>query len=189
MLDEPFAALDAALRVEVRRDVALALRADGATAVLVTHDQGEALSVADRVAVMRDGAIVQSGLPEDVYAAPADAWVASFVGEAVLLPATLSNATARTALGDLPLASPAPPQPTATAMVRPEQLELLPAHETHGVPATVLRHDYHGHDSLVVLRLDDGVTVTARILGAQTAPAVDAAVRVRVHGTAQAYPS
>src|SRR5918995_3421175 len=82
LLDEPFNALDAALRAELRRDVWQALRADGATAVLVTHDQAEALSMADEVAVMRDGRIIQSGPPELLYGSPADPWVAGFVGEA-----------------------------------------------------------------------------------------------------------
>src|SRR5690606_9421826 len=78
LLDEPFSALDASLRAELRRDVRAALLEDGATAMLVTHDQGEALSMADRVAVMRDGRIRQLGTPEEVYRRPADAWVARF---------------------------------------------------------------------------------------------------------------
>jgi len=85
LLDEPFSALDASLRAEVRHDVREALRADGATAVLVTHDQGEAMSEADQVAVMRAGRIVQAGSPGEIYGDPADAWVADFVGAAVLL--------------------------------------------------------------------------------------------------------
>src|SRR5690606_40630123 len=70
LLDEPFSALDASLRAGLRRDVRTALQEDGATAVLVTHDQGEALSVADRVAVMREGRIRQVGTPEEVYRRP-----------------------------------------------------------------------------------------------------------------------
>src|SRR5918995_5329936 len=105
LLDEPFSALDAGLRVELRRDVRAALRADGATAVLVTHDQGEALSMADEIAVMRAGRIVQGGSPTDVYRAPADLWVAGFIGEAVLVPAAMDGRCARTALGDLVVAS------------------------------------------------------------------------------------
>src|SRR5690606_34028059 len=82
LLDEPFSALDAGLRADLRRDVRAALRADKATGILVTHDQNEALSVADQVAVMRDGRVLQSGPAVEVYRRPVDPWVAAFVGEA-----------------------------------------------------------------------------------------------------------
>src|ERR1700677_2573069 len=89
LLDEPFAALDDSLRSSVRADVLAVLRATGTTGVLVTHDQDEALSVADFVAVLRDGTITQSGAPRSVYSAPADPWTAAFVGTANLLPGVL----------------------------------------------------------------------------------------------------
>jgi iron(III) transport system ATP-binding protein len=183
LLDEPFSALDAALRTELRQDVRDALRADGATAVLVTHDQGEALSIADQVAVLRAGRIVQSGPPAEVYQAPADLWVARFVGEAVVLPATVHDGHSRTVLGDLVvddgLAGP------ATVLIRPEQLDLLPEHTPGAVPATVVRHHFHGHDALVQLRLDDGTEVAARVLATDPVPT---RVTVRVRGKARAYP-
>src|SRR5690606_34432698 len=112
LLDEPFSALDAPLRAEPRRDVRPALHEDGATAILATHDQEEALSLADQVAVMRDGRVVQQGTPTSVYAAPADAWVGGFVGGAVLLPGSRSPAGVRTVLGDLALRG-APPSSSA----------------------------------------------------------------------------
>jgi iron(III) transport system ATP-binding protein len=189
LLDEPFSALDAALRVEVRRDVRAALRADGATAVLVTHDQGEALALADRVAVMRSGTIVQSGTPTAVYAAPADLWVASFVGDAVLLPAAVRGGVADTALGELPLTG-ADGAEGGTAMLRPEQLKLhRPDMGGGGVSATVVRRDFHGHDSVVALRLDDGIEVTARIAATDVDVSVGDAVTVRVLGPARLYPA
>jgi iron(III) transport system ATP-binding protein len=190
LLDEPFSALDAALRVEVRRDVRAALRADGATAVLVTHDQGEALALADQVAVMRSGAIVQSGTPTVVYAAPADLWVASFVGDAVLLPATVSDGVARTALGELRLVD-ADGADGGTAMLRPEQLKLLRsgAEGGDGMSATVVRRDFHGHDSVVALRLDGGTEVTARIAATDVDVSVGEVVTVRVQGPARLYPA
>src|SRR5690606_36550339 len=168
LLDEPFSALDAGLRGDLRRDVREALRADGATAVLVTHDQAEALSMADQVAVMRDGVIVQAGTPAEVYGAPVDTWVAGFVGEAVLLPARLDADRARTALGDLPVAAAptAPPAGRATVLVRPEQVELSAGADSGGVFATVTRRDYFGHDALLTLRLDDGPEVSARLIAA-----------------------
>src|ERR1700727_3049186 len=108
LLDEPFAALDASLRSTVRADVIGALRATGTTGVLVTHDQDEALSVADYIAVLRDGTVTQAGTPADVYSAPADPWTAAFVGTANLLPgvtedaATKESAIVRTVLGSPP---------------------------------------------------------------------------------------
>jgi iron(III) transport system ATP-binding protein len=176
LLDEPFSALDAALRTELRQDVRAALRADSATAVLVTHDQGEALSIADSVAVMRAGRIVQSGPPAEVYRAPADLWVARFVGEAVVLPATIHNGRVSTPLGDLPVAQRV--DGATTILVRPEQIDLMPPGSPDAVPATVLRQHYHGHDALVHLRLDDGTELTARVLALDPVPA-RVAVRVR----------
>ncbi|MER7456921.1 ABC transporter ATP-binding protein [Micromonospora sp. NPDC126480] len=185
LLDEPFSALDAGLRAGLRHDVREALRADGATGVLVTHDQGEALSVADRVAVLRAGRVVQAGTPTAVYREPADEWVAGFVGDAVLLPAMVEDGAARTALGTVPVAGAAPAGPV-TVLVRPEQVRLTPG--PGAVTATVLRHDFHGHDALVGLRLADGTRVTARILdSAPTAP-IGAEVGVSVEGTARAFP-
>ena len=188
LLDEPFSALDAALRAELRRDVRAALRADGATAVLVTHDQGEALSISDEVAVMRDGRIVQAGTPSQVYRAPADPWVAAFVGEAVLLPASLDGGRARTALGDVPVVGPANGAAAVTVFLRPEQLRLLPAGAGDGVPATVLRRDFHGHDALFLLSLEGGQQVSARIFDPSGAPfAVGDQVAVQVRGEARVF--
>lgn len=93
LLDEPFSALDAGLRADTRRAVTAALRATGTTAVLVTHDQGEELSMADRIAVMREGRLVQTAAPADVYSAPTDLGVAGFVGDSVVLPGTVGPGT------------------------------------------------------------------------------------------------
>jgi iron(III) transport system ATP-binding protein len=187
LLDEPFSALDAALRGELRRDVRAALRADGATAVLVTHDQGEALSIADEIAVMRAGRIVQNGLPADVYRAPADPWVAGFLGEAVLLAAERDGDRAHTPLGAFPVAA---NHGAVTVFFRPEQIQVLPAGTPDGVPATVLRRDFHGHDALLQLRLDGGQRISARVFDpAQTVLAIGDAVAVRVRGDAVVYPS
>jgi iron(III) transport system ATP-binding protein len=188
LLDEPFSALDAALRTDLRRDVRAALRVDGATAVLVTHDQGEALSIADRVAVMRDGRIQQVGTPREVYGAPADTWVAGFVGEAVLLPARVDGTVARTALGPLALLDPGRTTDGVTVLIRPEQVRLLPPESDGGVPATVVRCDYHGHDALLTLRLADGTTVAARVFDSQTAVRPGDRVAVRVDGPARSVP-
>ncbi len=163
LLDEPFSALDTGLRVALREDVRRALHATGATAVLVTHDQQEALSTADVVAVLQGGSIAQAGSPADLYSAPRNLDVATFVGEAVVLDAVLRGGDAADcALGTLPVrAAGHAPGARGTVVLRPEQLLLVPP--DRGVLARVERVVFYGHDSLVRLALASGsVSVTAR---------------------------
>jgi iron(III) transport system ATP-binding protein len=183
LLDEPFSSLDAGLREGTRRAVAQALRAASATAVLVTHDQGEALSLADRVAVMRAGRLVQLDTPSAVYRSPSDAGVARFVGEAVLLPATVRGGIASCALGDITARGPLGDGP-AEVLVRPEQIQL----GTTGVGARVTDVSYFGHDAAVRLDLlPGGPTVTARVHG-HDLPALGTEVRLTVTGDAPTFP-
>jgi iron(III) transport system ATP-binding protein len=135
LLDEPFAALDAHLRASVRADVQQIFRAAGTTAVLVTHDQDEALSTADYVAVLRGGQIAQCAAPQDLYIRPADPQLAAFIGDANLLEGEVvangaggaEHEAVRCVLGELPLDTAAgrslTPGPV-TVLVRPEQLEV-----------------------------------------------------------------
>ena len=191
LLDEPFSALDASLRVDLRRDVRRALHEDGATAILVTHDQAEALSMADRVAVMRDGRVCQVGTPEEVYGTPVDAWVASFVGEADLVDLVDETATeVRTPLGRVEVL---PGVPGATrVVVRPEQVQLAPVDDPArpapegSVRGRVSTVDFHGHDALVTLELAGGLTAQART-GAFP-PAVGDTVVAWVEGPCRAVP-
>ena len=191
LLDEPFSALDAGLRADLRRDVRAALRADGATAVLVTHDQAEALSLADHVVVMRDGRVVQDGPPTEVYAVPADHWVASFVGDAVLLPGVVRQGRAYTVVGEAPLnggSGDGPVRPV-TVLLRPEQVRLTPVDVPGAgqITGRVLRHDFHGHDLLTVVRLDDGTELQSRRLNDGPMIRAGAAVRVSIHGAVRAW--
>lgn len=165
LLDEPFSALDAGLRAQLRADVREALHAAGATAVLVTHDQEEALSTADSVAVMRAGRVVQHDTPTRVYRRPADLEVARFVGEAVELPALAEGSTARTALGQVHLHAPAHGE--GVVVVRPERLAL---NAPSGTPARLLGSTFHGTDTRVRLavhdpRIDADLIVMARVRG------------------------
>ena len=193
LLDEPFSSLDAGLRAELRQDVHAALRADGATAVLVTHDQGEALSLADHVVVMRDGAVVQDGSPAGVYANPVDTWVARFVGDAMLLPGTLHGGRARTVAGEAPLTGAvgggALPAGAVTVLVRPEQLRLTPVDATLPGQATarVVRHDFHGHDTVTVVRAPDGTELLCRRLNDGPVDDPGATVALRIHGAVRAW--
>ena len=103
LLDEPFASLDAALRSTLREEVAAILRAAGASALLVTHDQQEALSLADTVVLMRDGCVEQVGSPEEVYAAPATRWAAEFLGAVDVVPGTTADGVVTCELGRFPV--------------------------------------------------------------------------------------
>lgn len=165
LLDEPFNALDSALRAGVRADVRAALLATGATGVLVTHDQQEALSTADLVAVVRNGKVAQCDTPQEVYRRPADTWVARFVGDAVLLPGTADADTATTALGRLPLAAPAQGRRDGTVLLRPEQLQLTEAARA-AVQGTVTDVTFHGHDAMLTVAVDGLETpVDVRVTG------------------------
>lgn len=152
LLDEPFNALDSALRTGVRADVRTALRATGATALLVTHDQQEALSTADLVAVVREGRVAQCDTPQEVYRRPADPWVARFVGDAVVIPGTADHGTATTALGRLPLTAPPVGRSEGTVVLRPEQLQLTET--TTAAQGTVTNVTFYGHDAMVTLSVD-----------------------------------
>ncbi len=188
LLDEPFSALDSGLRGALRDDVRAALRLAGATAVLVTHDQQEALSMADSVAVLREGRVAQAASPDVLYAAPHDAGVATFVGAAVLLPAKISDGHADCELGLLSVHagdSANPPTGSGTVLIRPEQLSLGSPYE--GVSGRIQRRSYHGHEALLTVSLSSGVVITARVLGSSRAE-VGAEVGIRVTGPVWFYP-
>jgi len=160
LLDEPFASLDAQLRASVRADVLQICRAAGTTAVLVTHDQDEALSMADRVAVLRDGRIAQYATPRELYRRPADPGLARFVGDANLLEGRLAAAAGGavavdTVLGRLAV-EPAAGLGTAgtvTVLVRPEQLDIVPAGPA-ALTGRVMACEYYGHDAVVRIEPD-----------------------------------
>ncbi|MEU7011277.1 ABC transporter ATP-binding protein [Streptomyces sp. NPDC046332] len=153
LLDEPFSALDSGLRGTVRAEVRAVLQASGATAVLVTHDQQEALSTADAVAVLRDGRVAQCAAPEELYQRPADPWVASFVGDAVFLTGTAEKNTATTVLGRIPLVAAPVGLREGLVLLRPEQLHLTdPATAT--AEGTVTDVCFFGHDSMVTVTVD-----------------------------------
>jgi iron(III) transport system ATP-binding protein len=158
LLDEPFSSLDATLRADLRREVELILRDAQATALLVTHDQEEALSLADRLAVMREGRIVQVGAPEEVYGRPASRWAAQFVGEVNVLAGVAREGGVETELGRFDLRAPA--TGTVHVAVRPEQLELTARHDGN---AEVVAREFRGHDVLYRLRHEGGRTVLVQL--------------------------
>ena len=150
LLDEPFSALDAGLRMRLRDDVFGILREQGLPAVLITHDQQEALSVSDRVAILRRGRIAQTGTPQELYRAPVDPWVARFVGDATVLPVEWMGPRAMTALGEVDLEWRG--SEAGLVLIRPEQVRIVPL---EGAPArgTVLRSRYVGASVIADIRI------------------------------------
>jgi len=190
LLDEPFSNLDADLRASVREDVRQILRDAGATSILVTHDQEEALSIADRVAVLLDGRILQVGPPEELYHRPATRAIAEFVGDAQFIPGDAEGRRARTILGELPLHGAA--EGPVDVMLRPEMLRLAPASASDdglggGVMGTIISRAFFGHDQLLTVNLESGMTLKARI-GAYSGFRPGDRVHVSVRGGALAFP-
>jgi iron(III) transport system ATP-binding protein len=188
LLDEPFAALDAALRESAGREVTRLLRAAGTTAVLVTHDQSEALSLADRVAVLRDGRLVQVADPVGLYTAPADIDIATFVGGASVLPASLRGGSASCMLGLLDIENPGPTG-EGRVLVRPEQVRLQPAADASAKEAVgvVSEVRYFGHGAQVRIELPGSrPLLVARVSGSDL-PVVGDKVYVEVHGPVRAF--
>ena len=180
LLDEPFSALDAALRIETRSAVAASLAQVNATSMLVTHDQAEALSLGYQVGVLRRGVLVQMDTPEMLYRRPVDIELAGFVGEAVVVPGEAAGAAATCCFGRLALA--AAVHGAVDLLIRPEQLRL----NHGGLTARVEAVRYNGPDGLVMLRLQHGLIVTARVPG-YAVPAVGVDVTVTVEGAAVAF--
>ncbi|MBA3262271.1 MAG: ABC transporter ATP-binding protein [Thermoleophilaceae bacterium] len=167
LLDEPWSAIDALLRAEMRGELARVLRAEGVTVVLVTHDREEAFTLADRIALMRDGEVLQCGRPEDLYFTPADRWCARFVGASNLVPAQLASGFEG---GERVGAS-------GEVLVRPELvgLEIDP-----GGAAEVVGRTFLGHDVLYRVRLADGTLLAAQRPSNEEVP-LGSRVRVRLH--------
>ncbi|MBB5372226.1 ABC transporter ATP-binding protein [Acidocella aromatica] len=187
LLDEPFSALDAGLRAETRAAVASALCAANATAILVTHDQPEALAMGSRVGVMQRGVLAQLSVPMELYRRPATPELAAFVGEAVFLPGQALGGSAHTALGVFPLAAPAA-LGAVRVMLRPEQIRLSTAPMPEAARADVADITYYGPDAMVALRLEAAeAAVSARICG-HAVPERGGKVWVTVEGPVMTYP-
>src|ERR1700744_333853 len=200
LLDEPFSALDASLRSEVRRDVARILSETATTTVLVTHDQGEALTMADQIALLDGGTVIAADAPRRLYQDPPDLAAAASIGEFNLLEAEADGATARTVLGEISIVGPdlgaapgsgaEPLRGSCQVMLRPEQLELRLVARGADTAAQVLEVQYLGHDALARLRLTgDGTPVLlARIPGELTLEPGQS-VWIAVTGAGRAWPA
>ena len=158
LLDEPFSNLDSGLRAQVRADVRNILLKTETTAVFVTHDQQEALSLSDEIAVIFDGKLVQVATPHAIYNRPANVQVAKFIGEANFLPAEAHGMTASSRLGEVKLFHPKTGQ--VQLMIRPEALAV--GFSDHGTPAIVRWREFYGHYQRLGLALADGTQLVAR---------------------------
>jgi iron(III) transport system ATP-binding protein len=191
LLDEPFAALDASLRDSLRLEIKQLLASLGTTVVLVTHDQEEALSLADVVAILDDGRIVQQATPRAVYQQPETLAVAHFMGDTNLVAARFDGGSAHTQLGELPVEGGYRPSGEGLVLIRPEQILLTQAQNGHRPPLTarVTSVTYFGHDAIarVSLETETGtLELVARTRG-DLAPPVDAHVTLAFDGAMRSY--
>ncbi|MCD6726593.1 MAG: ABC transporter ATP-binding protein [Solirubrobacteraceae bacterium] len=186
LLDEPFSNLDAALRDRVRGEVRSILRAARVTALLVTHDQEEALSLADTVAVMRAGRIEQSGTPEEVYGSPANRWVGEFLGEIDVLPGEADAGVASCALGRVP--APRDLTGPVEVLIRPESIAVGMLSDDGEHEAIVVERTFYGHDQLVTLELRGGPRLRSRSVGFPSWHPGDR-LRVRLAGPVTVVPA
>ncbi|HEX2284132.1 MAG TPA: ABC transporter ATP-binding protein [Mycobacterium sp.] len=188
LLDEPFSALDTGLRASTRKAVAGLLANAGVTTLLVTHDQEEALSIADQIAVMRDGRFTQVGSPQQVYRQPHDRFTAEFLGDCIALPCTVTSGVAHCALGHVPVQGPDGP---ATLILRPEQLVATVVSDSahaEGV-GTVIATEFLGHDMLLTIEPAGGAAPVVVRQHSLNPPPIDAKVRIEVVGTGVALGS
>ena len=181
LLDEPFSNLDAGLRVAMRTEVASILRAEGTTALLVTHDRGDAMAAADRIGVMEAGEVITIATPHTLYYCPESRVAAEYGGEVQFLPANADGLTASSPLGPVTLT--APVRGPCDVLVRPEWV--VPTND--GVRAEIESRGFEGANSRLILRLPGGASVT------MTTPSVlagrlTAGSRFGVAGSVPAFP-
>jgi len=184
LLDEPFSNLDVALRRQVREDVLRILRQTGVSAILVTHDQEEAMSLGDRIALMFDGALYQVGTPRDLYERPSSRRAAQFMGDANFVGGQAQGQFALTALGAVPLAQPA--RGPVDVLIRPEALALDTA--VKGARAVVTGRMYLGARQVVWVALAAGNDTLKVLCPPGVTWQTGQAVHVRVTGAGIAFP-
>jgi iron(III) transport system ATP-binding protein len=175
LLDEPWSNVDPFLRESLRSEVVEIVRPLGVTVVLVTHDREEAFSLADRIALMRDGRVVQEGTSEELYFAPVSRWAAEFVGAGNVLGGRVVSGLVETALGSFPVNG-AGVNGSANVLVRPELLEL--ECDPTG-RAEVVAREFRGHDVFYRVRFE-GVELVSQRPSNEVVP-LGARVSIRLH--------
>lgn len=183
LLDEPFANLDAALREQLREEMRAILHQAGTTVLLVTHDQEEALSMAELVAVMMDGELLQVGTPEEIYHHPTSVKAARFIGDSQLLTCRVADGSARSILGDTPCVGEDGP---GHLLVRPEDLILCPP--AQALTGRISSRSFFGHDLIDHVEFDNGTSLKVRVLSSDRFQVGDpVSVRLR-EKTFRAFP-
>jgi len=183
LLDEPFSNLDPSVRQRVRSEVKQLIQSIGITAIFVTHDQEEALSLAEGVAVMMEGHILQSGSPAEIYTHPVSRPVAEFIGDANFLPGEIADGLARCELGQLRVR--ADFEGKADVMIRAEEIALS---SDGGAISEVMEVEYYGHDQMATVRAPSGRLLKVRLpAGRQATPGER--VTLTVQGEVLAFPS
>lgn len=178
LLDEPFSSLDAYLRDSLRTEVRDLLKSIGATVLLVTHDQEEALALGDRVVVMRDGQVVQSGKPHETYFQPFDIELARFLGDAIVIDGDIaddgSDAVAVScAFGTLKVSSWHGGPGRCDVLIRPENIRISAvdaprsrADDGHSLVGVVLGREFYGHDGVLKVKVPEiEEQVPVRVMG------------------------
>jgi iron(III) transport system ATP-binding protein len=183
LLDEPFSNLDAGLRSQVRAEVRRILRQAQATAIFVTHDQEEALSLADEVAVMMEGRLAQTDTPQKLYRRPISKQVATFLGNVNFLPGQASEGQVTCELGSFPTTC--IHTGPVEVMLRPEEVGLTP---NPAGTVEIVEREYYGHDQLLKLRLASGRRLYSRLLGSEGDFQPSQRVDLQVQGEVVVYP-
>jgi iron(III) transport system ATP-binding protein len=189
LLDEPFSSLDASLRQSLGQDIARILGETRTTAVLVTHDQDEAMSLADQIAVLRDGQIAATAPPRDLYQDPPDMTTAAAIGQLNLVAGRVARGRGYCSLGSVRLRAgeARPPDGPCQLLIRPEQLSVHLEAAKGSAPATVDEVTYYGHDAVARVTLRDAPeTVLVRVSG-EVPLRAGQDVWIAVTGTARAF--
>ncbi len=186
LLDEPFSALDTGLRENMRKAVARVLQAAGITTILVTHDQAEALSFANQVAVLREGRLVQSGSPQSLYRQPRDRETALFLGDAVILPAIVRDGLADCALGRVVVDG--SHNGKVEIMLRPEQIRVVTDEANTNYGGRVVEVEFGGATCTVSVSLE-GVALPPILIKTSSValPARGDRVRLDIAGKAHVF--
>ncbi|MEN0105575.1 MAG: ABC transporter ATP-binding protein [Pseudomonas sp.] len=193
LLDEPFSALDSGLRVSMRKAVSKVLEDAGITSILVTHDQEEALSFGDQLAVIRQGRLIQAGAPKELYLRPVDEETAAFLGDALVFDAALQGGWAQSPLGKV-LTADSSTQGPAKILLRPDQLQLSHgaalATCTDGCHGNVVSSDFGGDKCTINVALEGSAPVLIPVrVAAMHCPDIGERVHIGVYGTAHVLPA
>lgn len=189
LLDEPLGALDLQLRLQMHDELKRIHREIGSTFILVTHDQGEAIALSNRIGVMESGRIVQLGTPREIYDRPRNCFVAQFVGQANILNGHLASSDegnhcvltidGLTLSGSL--ATMGAPGASISAVLRYEKITLLPEGTAQGFPGVVVKTAYLGSTSRITVRLDKGPQVISEVISNKMNTAIVEGAQVRAY--------